>query len=126
MYIVVPYTDVFLYDIKAIDENIHIKCTGNSNRIILDNLKYIDSLGKKIEIRIPYIPGFNDNQIGKIGEFLSAVKHITTIRVLPYHNYATTKYDALEIENTLPEKLPTDMEIIAAKATLKSYGLTCK
>ena len=53
---VMPYTDVFLYDIKAIDEDVHKKCTGQSNKQILDNLKYIDDCGKNIEIRIPYVP----------------------------------------------------------------------
>ena len=43
---VLPYTDIFLYDIKSFDEDVHIKCTRQSNKIILDNLKYIDSLGK--------------------------------------------------------------------------------
>ena len=43
---VIPYTDVFLYDIKAADESVHIKCTGVSNRRIIENLRYLDSLGK--------------------------------------------------------------------------------
>ena len=89
---VISYTDTFLYDIKAIDDNVHIHCTGKSNKMILDNLKYIDELSKKTEIRIPYIPDYNDNQIGKIGEFLSKLKHVSTVRVLPYHNYAISKY----------------------------------
>ena len=73
---VLLYTDTFLYDIKAIDEDVHIKCTGQSNKIILDNLKYIDSLGKKIEIRIPFVPEYNSNQIEKIAEFLRTLKNI--------------------------------------------------
>jgi pyruvate formate lyase activating enzyme len=60
---ILPYTDIFLYDIKAYDEDVHIKCTGQSNKIILENLRYIDSCGKKTEIRIPYVPVYNDNQI---------------------------------------------------------------
>lgn len=57
---VLPYTDTFLYDIKAIDEDVHIKCTGKSNKQILENIKYIDSCEKAIEVRIPYVPEFND------------------------------------------------------------------
>ena len=89
---VMPYTDVFLYDVKAIDEDVHICCTGQSNRIILQNLKYIDEEGGKIEIRIPYVPGYNDTQIEKIAAFLADLKNITKVRVLPYHNYAVSKY----------------------------------
>lgn len=73
---VMPYTDTFLYDIKSIDEDVHIKCTSQSNKIILDNLTYLDTCGAKSEIRIPYIPNYNDNQISKIAEFLSVLKNI--------------------------------------------------
>lgn len=108
---VIPYTDVFLYDIKAVSEDVHIKCTGHSNKVILENLKYIDECGKKIEIRIPYVPGYNSNEKEKIIELLKEYKNVVRIRVLPYHNYACTKYAALAMENTLPEKVPEREEI---------------
>ena len=117
---VIPYTDVFLYDIKAYDEDIHIKCTGVSNKQILENLKYLDSLGKAIEIRIPYVPDYNDSQIEKIAYFLAPLQNITKIRVLPYHNYAGSKYKALDIVNTLPERLPTNEEIQRAAEKIKA------
>ena len=113
---VIPYTDKFLYDMKAFDEDVHLKCTGQSNRIILDNLKYLDSRDCKIEIRIPYVPGWNGDQIPKIAAFLRECKNITKVRVLPYHNYAGSKYEALSMENTLPAELPTDEEIKAAES----------
>ncbi|MBQ8525642.1 MAG: glycyl-radical enzyme activating protein [Clostridia bacterium] len=120
---VIPYTDVFLYDVKAIDEDVHIKCTGVSNRLILDNLKYIDSRGSKIEIRIPYVPDFNDNQIEKIGSFLNEFKNIVGVRVLPYHNYAGSKYESLSMENTLPGKVPKTEEMETAERIIESFGL---
>jgi len=120
---VIPYTDIFLYDLKAFDEDVHIKCTGQSNKIILENLLYLDSLGKNIEIRIPYVPEYNSDQIEKIAIFLSELKHITKIRVLPYHNYAGSKYAALNIPSTLPDRLPTDEEIQKAVDTVKN--ITC-
>lgn len=113
---VLPYTDVFLYDIKAIDEDVHIKCTGKPNDLILENIKYIDSCGKDIEVRIPYVPEYNSTQIDKIAEFLKPLKNIKKVKVLPYHNFAGSKYEALGMENTLPEKLPTDTEIEKAQA----------
>lgn len=121
---VMPYTDIFLYDLKAFDEDVHIKCTGQSNKVILENLKHLDDCGKKIEIRIPYVPYFNHDQIEKIAEFLKERKNITKVRVLPYHNYASSKYAALNIKNTLPEILPTNNEIILAEAYVKEQGLT--
>ena len=116
---VIPYTDVFLYDVKAYDENVHIKCTGVSNKQILENLKYLDSIGKDIEIRIPYVPDHNDCQIEKIARFLATLQNITKIRVLPYHNYAGSKYEALNLPNALPNRLPTDEEIRKATETIK-------
>ncbi len=118
---VLPYTDIFLYDIKAIDEDVHIKCTGQSNKIILENIKYIDSLGKPIEVRIPYVPEYNTDQIEKIAEFLSTLKNIKAVKVLPYHNYAGSKYVALNMANTLPKNLPTDEEIKKAEEMLVLY-----
>ena len=119
---VMPYTDIFLYDLKAFDENVHIKCTGQSNKVILKNLKYLDDCGKKSEIRIPYVPNFNNDQIEKIAKFLKGLKNTTKVRVLPYHNYAGSKYAALNIKNTLPEILPTNNEIIAAEAYFNKQG----
>ena len=123
---VIPYTDIFLYDIKAIDEDVHIACTGKSNRIILDNLLYLDSIGKKIEIRIPFVPAYNDGEIERIARFIAPMKHITKIRLLPYHNYAGSKYEALGMENTLPERLPTEEALASARETLAGItGLPC-
>ena len=112
---VLPFTDIFLYDMKAFDDDVHIRCTGHSNQRILENLKYIDSCGKKIEIRIPYVPGMNDDQIPKIAAFLSTLKNITKVKVLPYHNYAGSKYKSLAMKNNLPHVLPTDEEIKTAE-----------
>ena len=113
---VMQYTDIFLYDLKAYDEEVHIKCTGQSNKMILDNLQYIDACGKKIEIRIPYVPEYNSDETEKIADFLSELKNITKVRVLPYHNYAGSKYEALDMENTLPERVPDEAELEKAKA----------
>ena len=116
----IPYTDVFLYDVKAYDEDVHIKCTGLSNKQILENLIYLNSIGKDIEIRIPYVPDYNDGQIEKIACFLAQLNNITKIRVLPYHNYASSKYEAMNMANTLPNRLPTDEELEAARNLIKN------
>lgn len=118
---VIPYTDIFLYDLKAFDEEVHVKCTGMPNKLILDNLCYLDRQGKQIEIRIPFVPGYNDDQIDKLGLFLSGLQNLTKVRLLPYHNYAGSKYRSLEMENTLPEKLPTLGELETARTCLRKY-----
>lgn len=116
---VLPYTDVFLYDIKAFDEAVHIKCTGQSNRRILENLRYIDSCGKAIEVRIPFVPGYNDDQMEKIAGLLRTLSNVKKTKLLPYHNYAGSKYEALGMENTLPPTLPTEDRLQAAEAILR-------
>ena len=112
---VMDYTDMFLYDIKAIDEAVHISCTGSSNKIILENLKYLDDCGKAIEIRIPFVPDYNESQIEKIAVFLRQLKNISGVRVLPYHNYAGSKYAALDMENRFPHRLPQKEDILRAE-----------
>lgn len=120
---VMPFTDMFLYDIKAIDENVHIKCTGHSNRQILENLKIIDAAGKKTEIRYPYVPGYNSGEAEKIADFVSGLKNVTGVRVLPYHNYAASKYLSLGMKNTLPDKLPDSEEIKNAERLFRKASL---
>ena len=113
---VIPYTDIFLYDIKAMDEDVHIRCTGRSNALILENLKYLNDKGCKVEVRIPYVPGYNDDQMDKIRGFLSGMTNITKVKVLAYHNFAGSKYEALGMENTMPLNLPSKDEIARAES----------
>ena len=116
---VIPFTDIFLYDIKAVDQNVHVKCTGQSNKNIIENLKYLDDRNCKIEIRIPYVPEHNDGEIEKIGSLINELKNVTKVRVLAYHNYAGSKYTALELKNTLPTVLPTETELTVAKDKIR-------
>ena len=122
---VMDYTDVFLYDIKAIDEDVHIKCTGKSNKLILENLKKIDEMGKKIEIRYPYVPGFNDNQADKILEFVKELKNLVRVRVLAYHDFARSKYAALNCEDTLPTELPDNEILEQVRDSFRKQGIEC-
>ena len=121
---VIPFTDVFLYDVKAFDKNTHLKCCGQDNETILNNLLYLDSLGCKTEVRIPYVPEYNDKEIEKIGEFLSKLNNLTKVRLLAYHSYAGTKYKSLDLENTLPQKHPSQEELAVAKTVLEKFSLT--
>lgn len=109
---VVPFTDVFLYDMKAIDEEVHLKCTGQSNRIILDNLMWLSGLGKEIEIRIPLVPGYNSDQLEKMAVFLSKMKNIPKVRLLEYHNLSESKYLSLGMTSHMPQCGPVDPEML--------------
>lgn len=123
---VIPYTDLFLYDIKAFDENVHIKCTGVSNKIILENIRYLNEIGKEIEVRIPFVPEYNCDQIEKIAQFLAPLKMVKAAKVLAYHNYAKSKYASLDMPDTSPEVLPTSAELEKAREILRAHGIKAK
>lgn len=120
---VLAYTDVFLYDIKALDEKLHLRCIGRSNRQILENLHYLSDKKVPVEIRYPFVPGYNDGEAENIADFLTRFSNITKVRVLPYHNYAGSKYAALGFENTLPAKLPEEASLNTAKACFSKRGI---
>lgn len=116
---VLPFTDTFLYDLKAVDGEVHKRCTGVSNELIIENLRRLDRLGASIEIRIPFVPGYNDEEIEKMAELLSSLSSVKRVRVLPYHNLAGSKYEALGMVNTLPDRLPTDKEVERARGIIR-------
>ena len=120
---IAPYTDTFLYDIKAIDPQVHKHCTGRENGIILENLRWLCENGYRVEIRYPYVPGFNDGECDAIGKFLSGLPGITKIKVLGYHNFADGKYAALDLPNTLPDVVVVAEDLEKPVAILKSHGL---
>lgn len=91
---VLPYSDIFLYDIKAIDSELHRKGTAVTNERILDNLDRLISTGKRIIIRTPHIPGFNDGpELEKIKAYCADrnLEH----EILSYHSFGESKKDAL-------------------------------
>lgn len=93
-------TNLFLYDLKHIDDNQHIKYTGVSNKLILNNLKLLDEMGKDIWIRFPLIPGINDEEHDLLSmmDFLSKLKNSHPISILPYHKIGSHKYERFGID----------------------------
>jgi len=120
---VIPYTDRFLYDIKAMDPAVHKACTGQDNGIILENLRYLSDRGCDIEIRYPLVKGFNDGECGKIGCFLQAIPGIRKIKVLQYHRFASSRYEALWMQCTLPDTETTPEDVQTAVEILRGFGL---
>ena len=121
---IIPFADTFLFDIKAIDETVHISCTGVSNKQILENIRYVDSLGIPMEIRYPYVPGMNDGEAEKIACFVKALKNVTCVRILPYHNYADRKYECLGRSCPLPDvPVPQKANIEKVAQKMRDCGL---
>lgn len=90
------YTDLFLFDIKVMDEQSHRKFTGVSNKMILENLKRLSSNHRNILVRIPVVPGVNDSieNINKTAEFVSSLG-IKEVHLLPFHKGGVEKYRRL-------------------------------
>jgi len=104
---IIPYTNLFLYDLKHIDEKIHYVNTGVSNALILNNFEVLLDMGKDVIVRIPVIPGFNDDQLslGQLRKFLIANKknNLKRIDLLPYHKTGIAKYRKFGRENKMDE-----------------------
>ena len=116
---ILTYTDIFLYDVKCIDNILHKKYTGADNFLIHENLKKLLQLDKEIIIRVPIIPGINDNkeEILKIKSLIDKFKKDVKIELLPYHSSGESKYYAL---NTvfLPFNTPSNIKIKELKSLL--------
>lgn len=120
---IMPYIDKFLYDVKAVDPIVHKKCTGQDNRLILQNLRFLCEKGCKIEIRYPLVKGYNDCECERIGELLSGLKVIEKVKVLQYHAFSASRYDALGMTVTLPNVETAFEDVETAVRILKSYKL---
>jgi len=89
---ILPFTDIFLYDIKAVCPELHKKGTGNDNKLILENLDKLSETGKRLIIRIPVIPGFHKiEELEKTKKYAEGIKNVTEIENLPYHNLGESK-----------------------------------
>lgn len=105
---IMPYTDLFLYDVKCISEEKHIYGTAVSNKRILENLKRLSQeFNGDIIIRIPIIPEFNEEEIPHIAEFLKNIKS-KAVDLLPSHKMGEYKYDALGIKSYTYSVLPKE------------------
>lgn len=125
---VLPYTDMFLYDLKHTDEVRHKEQIGASNRIIIDNLCRLAQCGVPVEIRIPLIPGFNTDtaSIAAMGKLLGGLDNIVGVCLLSYHP-ARSKYAAVGHADTMPSAtLPTPEMIADATRQLRQFGLIVK
>jgi len=99
-----PFTDLYLFDLKLMDEHEHLEYTGVSNTLIHQNLIFLTEQHKQVIIRIPVIPGITDSRknMDLLKEFLIKLQPcISEICLLPYHSLGNSKYDRLKIENKL-------------------------
>jgi pyruvate formate lyase activating enzyme len=120
--------DVFLYDVKLMDDKKHKSYTGVSNKVILENFERLAGNRSSILVRFAVIPGVNDDDenVSRTGQFLC--KHdIENMHVLPYHRAGIEKYKSLgrvyKLKNT---RSPSDEELRLIKKKLEAYGLKAR
>ncbi len=116
-------TDTILLDIKHIDNEEHRKLTRFSNENILDCARYLSEIAKPVWIRHVLVPGITDNgaYLHRLHDFLSTLKNIERIDVLPYHTLGTFKYEKLGIEYPLANvPTPTKERVDNARKILNA------
>ncbi len=123
---IIPYTDLFLYDLKMIDIENHTKFTGVKNEMIMENLQKLLKQKANVELRIPVIPGVNNSkeEINRYKDFLqNTVQNVPKIHLLPYHKIAGNKYEKLHMEyrmNTIEKNNSSNIE--SFRKELESAG----
>lgn len=118
-----PYTELFLYDIKAADPQVHERLTGCRNERILDNLRRLCAAGKRVIVRIPFVPDANGGEIDGIGRLLAGLP-VEQVELLPYHRLGEGKKASLgETADGNRFRVPTQAEIDTAVAVLSAHGL---
>jgi pyruvate formate lyase activating enzyme len=118
---VLPYVDLFLYDIKFYNSAKHKKYTGHPNVLIKENLEKLIRAGATITIRIPVIPGIHgDHELELISDYLYR-NNIDAVELLPYHDLGVHKYGSLGIQYPLPNDLPMDEQTLANAVHLFKY-----
>ena len=100
---IIPYTDLFLYDVKCFDSDKHRQYTGVENQLILKNLKSLLAKSTPVWIRIPIIPTVNDTEeeLQRIKEYLSSCGIPEKVELLPYHAMGEHKYAAIGKETQI-------------------------
>lgn len=123
--LVSPLTDLFLYDLKLMNSRLSRKYTGRSNKLVLRNLKKLAQIHGNIQIRIPLLPGINDDRenIDSIGRYIRDLG-LRRVSIHPYHYTGFAKYEKIGCSYKLPQmEAPMPEAIVRVKDCLEQYGL---
>lgn len=100
---ILPYTDLFLYDLKLMPNERHKEYVGASNELIIENLKKLSKEDVEIFIRLPLIKNINDTDehIDQVIDLIKDMENVSQVNLLEYHRMGENKYDRLDLEYTL-------------------------
>jgi pyruvate formate lyase activating enzyme len=126
---IAPLTDLFLYDLKFVDDAKHRHYTGVSNRLILENLQALGRSHGRIWLRVPVIPGINDDEADLAGAalFAASVPGVQQLNLLPFHRKGLPKSSRLGRETGLAEvQTPSADSMSRAAGIFARAGLVVK
>lgn len=126
---ILPFADLFLYDIKSADEQRHKEVTGVGSRQILSNLKSLAQENANIIIRVPIIPNINDSveEIEKIAHIVKKLDKVYPVELLPFHNLAAEKYKSIGLEyKARMFSKPSNALMESLISTFRMHGLEIK
>ncbi len=118
--------DLILFDLKTLDDEIHKKHTGVSNKTILENLEIALNGRARVVLRIPLVSGFNDRPVDhrRLTAFLGGMKKLDQVDILPYHPFGNRKYTRFHKKNRQNEfDTPSWEHVILLKEGLIRAGL---
>jgi pyruvate formate lyase activating enzyme len=121
-----PEVDLFLYDVKHLDPAEHLRLTGQSNELILDNARRLAASGHGLVIRLPLIEGCNDRRdhLEALADFTLSLPGVRRIDLLPYHRLGEPKYRRLGKHYALEGQASLGRERVAqAREILEMKGL---
>jgi len=121
-----PFIDLYLYDLKFMDDERHRLSTGVSNRMILQNLEKLAKERARVIVRLPVVPGINDDNenISRIGKYVGKLKNIQAIDLLPYHATGAGKYVIKQDPYELAQiQAPTEQRLDEIIHLLKKYDV---
>lgn len=122
---VISLVDLFLFDLKVMDMNRHRELTGRSNRKILANLKRLVDQGCNVSVRMPLVPGLNDDpeNLLQTARVLNDLR-LRAVWLLPYHTLGEAKLKKMETrQKPLSLHVPSQQEIRGATTILESHGI---
>ena len=117
-----PLTDLFLLDLKQIDDDVHRALTGTSNESALALARFLSERGKRMWVRHVLVPGWTtgEEDLRRLSEFIAGLKTVDRVEVLPYHAMARYKYQELHLPYRLGDTpAPTAEEIARAEEILR-------
>ncbi len=123
---IMEFIDIVLFDIKHMDADRHRQGTGVTNSQILDNLKRLDSLEIPLRVRLPLVPGYNDDEanIQATARFAASLENLQALDILPYHRMGEPKWGQLEKNYKLHGLAPHNRDQVFACADIaREFGV---